>query len=227
MAEKVVGKCVTVSGFPLEIELEWPFHASATGSDWYVLHGTARLDDGGPLHADVAVHLTASIREVLTAVDSQEALMATVNTIRKAVDDKQLELLKTGKRQPCPLSSRQYSIKNKHWWFVEATDEQLKAFVKRKVFWLGVVHGQGPVEVADNVDHVYLGAKDKNIAYRMREAAKALAGEGYLALDAAGENASATDKLRGEEPKMRAEKDSALEALMAKHAYESAGNRSL
>lgn len=102
MAEKVVGKCVTVSGFPLEIELEWPFHASATGSDWYVLHGTARLDDGGPLHADVAVHLTASIREVLTAVDSQEALMATVNTIRKAVDDKQLELLKTGKRQPCP-----------------------------------------------------------------------------------------------------------------------------
>ena len=110
---------------------------------------------------------------------------------------------------------------------MEATDEQLKAFVKRKVFWLGVVHGQGSVEVADNVDHVYLGAKDKNIAYRVREAAKALAGEGYLALDAAGENASATDKLRGEEPKMQAEKDAALEALMAKHAYESAGNRSL
>lgn len=59
----------------------------------------------------------------------------------------------------------------------------------------------------------------------MREAAKALAGEGYLALDAAAENASATEKLRGEQAKMIAEKDAGLEALMAKHAYESAGNR--
>jgi hypothetical protein len=226
MTEKITGKCVTISGFPLQIELDWPFHPSNSGSDWHVLHGTARLDDGGPLHADVAVHLTASIREILPATDGQEALMATVNTIRKAFDDKQLELLKTGKRQPCPLSSRQYSIKNKHWWFMEATDEQLKAFVKHKVFWLGVVNGSGPVEVADAVDQAYLGARDKNIAYRLREAAKALAGEGYLALDAAAQHASATDKLRGEHDKLVAEKNAALDALMAKHAFESAGNRS-
>lgn len=226
MADKITAKCITVAGLPLHLELEWPFHPATAGSDWYVLHGTARLDDGGPLHADVAVHLTASIREILPSVDGQQALMATVNTIRKALDDKQLELLKSGKRQPCPLSSRQYSIRNRHWWFLEATDEQLKAFVKRKVFWLSVVHGQGPVEVADLVDQAYLGAKDSNIAYRMREAAKALAGEGFLALDAAGEQAFPTDKLRGEEPRMRADKDSALAALNAKHVFESAGNRS-
>jgi hypothetical protein len=226
MAEKITGKCVTASGFPLEIELEWPFHPSNSGSDWYVIHGTARLDDGSPLHADIAVHLTASIREILPSTDGQDAMRATINTIRKALDDKQLELLKTGKRQPCPLSSRQYSMRNKHWWFLEANDEQLKAFVKRKVFWLGVANGSGPVEVSDPVDQQYLGAKDKNIAYRLREAAKALAGEGYLALDAAAENASATEKLRGESGEMMAEKDAALQALMAKHAYESAGNRS-
>jgi len=225
MSEKITGKCVTASGLPLEIELDWPFHAASSGSDWYVLHGTARLDDGGPLHADLAVHLTASIREILSSIDGPEALMASLNTVRKAFDDKQLELLKTGKRQPCPLSSRQYSIKNKHWWFLEANDEQLKAFVKRKVFWLGVVNGSGPVQVSDGVDQAYLGAKDKNIAYRLREAAKALAGEGYLALNAAGENASATDKLRAEATKMQAEKDAALDALMAKHAFESAHNR--
>ncbi|ABF39048.1 hypothetical protein Acid345_0043 [Candidatus Koribacter versatilis Ellin345] len=225
MSEKITGKCVTASGLPLEIELEWPFRAASFGSDWYVLHGSARLDDASGLHADIAVHLTASIREILTAIDSQEALMASINTVRKAVDDKQLELLKTGKRQPCPLSSRQYSIKNKHWWFLEANDEQLKAFVKRKVYWLGVVNGSGSVEVSDAVDQAYLGAKDKNIAYRLREAAKALAGEGYLALDAAGEHASPTDMLRAEAPKMQAEKDAALDALMAKHAYESAHNR--
>lgn len=226
MAENVTGKCVTASGFPLQIELEWPFHPSSSGSDWYVIHGTARLDDGGPLHADLAVHLTASIREILPSTDGQEAMRATVNTIRKALDDKQLELLKTGKRQPCPLSSRQYSIRNKHWWFLEANDEVLKAFVKRKVYWMGVANGGGAVEIADPVDQQYLGAKDKNIAYRLREAGKALAGEGYIALDAAAENASATDKLRGEAEKMVAEKDAALQALMAKHAYESAGNRS-
>ena len=225
MAEKITGKCVTVGGLPLQIELDWPFHAASAGSDWYVLHGTARLDDGSELHADVAVHLTASIREILPSTDGEEALMATVNTVRKAFDDKQLELLKTGKRQPCPLSSRQYSIKNKHWWFLEATNEQLKAFVKRKVYWLGVANGSGPVEVADPVDQAYLGAKDKNIAYRLREAAKALAGEGYLAVDAAVEHASPTEKLRAEAAKMVAEKDAALEALMAKHAFESAMNR--
>jgi hypothetical protein len=225
MAEKITGKCVTVSGFPLEIELEWPFHPASSGSDWYVLHGTARLDDDSGLHADIAVHLTASIREILPSTDGQEALMATINTIRKAFDDKQMELLKTGKRQPCPLSSRQYSIRNKHWWFLEATNEELKAFVKRKVFWLGVVNGNTHVEVADAIDQAYLGAKDKNIAYRLREAAKALAGEGFLAIDAIGEHASPTDRLRAEAEKMKSEKDAAIESLMAKHAFESAGNR--
>jgi hypothetical protein len=225
MAEKITGKCVTVSGFPLEIELEWPFHPASAGSDWFVLHGTARLDDESGLHADIAVHLTASIREILPSTDGQEALMATINTVRKALDDKQLELLKTGKRQPCPLSSRQYSLRNKHWWFLEATNEELKAFVKRKVFWFGVVNGSGPVEVADAIDQTYLGAKDKNIAYRLREAAKALAGEGFLAIDAIGEHASPTDRLRAEVEKMVAEKNAALESLMAKHAFESAGNR--
>ena len=218
MSEKVVAKCVTASGFPLHIEIDWPFHPAASGGDWWVLHGTARLDDGGPLHADIAVHLTASIREILPSTDGAEAMMATINTVRKAFDDKQLELLKTGKRQPCPLSSRQYSIKGKHWWFLEATDEQLKAFVKRKVFWLGVVNGSAPIEVADATDQAYLGAKDKNIAYRLREAAKALAGEGFLALDAAAEQASPTDKLRAAHDEMVAEKDKALDILMAKHA---------
>jgi len=226
MTEKFLTKCVTASGFPLEIELGWPFHPSSSGGDWHVLHGTARLDDGSGLHADIAVHLTASIREILPTADGEEARMATVNTVRKALDDKQLELLKTGKRQPCPLSSRQYSIKNKHWWFLEANDEQLKAFVKRKVFWLGVVNGDSSVDPADAVDQAYLGAKDPNIAYRMREAAKALANEGYLSLDASAERASATEKLRAETRSMQAEKNAALEALMAKHAFESAGNRS-
>ncbi len=225
MSDKILGKCVTVSGLPLQIELEWPFHPASAGSDWFVLHGTARLDDAGPLHADIAVHLTASIREILPSIDGDQALMATVNTVRKAFDDKQLELLKTGKRQPCTLSSRQYSIKNKHWWFLEATDDQIKAFLKRKVFWLGVVNGNGPVDIQDPVDQAYLGAKDANIAARFKEAATALASEGYITLSTTGDHASPTEKLRADSQKMQAEKEAALDALMAKHAFESAHNR--
>src|ERR1039458_5504822 len=48
---------VTLHGMPVRIELQWPFHSSGGGSDWYVLHGTLRLADGGPLYADIALNL--------------------------------------------------------------------------------------------------------------------------------------------------------------------------
>ena len=38
---------VTLHGMPVHAELQWPFHSSGGGSDWYVLHGTLRLADGG------------------------------------------------------------------------------------------------------------------------------------------------------------------------------------
>src|SRR5271167_4106473 len=61
---------VTLHGFPVRIELEWPFHRSEGGSDWYVMHGTVRLEDGGPLHADIALNLAQTIKEVLPSLDS-------------------------------------------------------------------------------------------------------------------------------------------------------------
>ncbi len=53
---------VTLHGMPVHIELQWPFHPSGGGSDWYVLHGTLRLADGGPLYADIALNLAQTIR---------------------------------------------------------------------------------------------------------------------------------------------------------------------
>ena len=52
---------VTLHGFPVRIELQWPFHRSEGGSDWYVVHGTIRLADGGLLHADIALNLGQTI----------------------------------------------------------------------------------------------------------------------------------------------------------------------
>ena len=48
---------VTLHGLPVRIDMEWPFHRSEGGSDWYVLHGKVSLNDGGPLHADIAFNL--------------------------------------------------------------------------------------------------------------------------------------------------------------------------
>ena len=58
---------------PVRIELQWPFHRSEGGSDWYVLHGTLHLADGGRLHADIALNLAQTVREVLPSLDSDLA----------------------------------------------------------------------------------------------------------------------------------------------------------
>ncbi len=60
---------VTLHGFPVRIELQWPFHRSGGGSDWHVMHGTVRLADGGPLHAEIALNLAQTIKEVLPSLD--------------------------------------------------------------------------------------------------------------------------------------------------------------
>ena len=127
---------VTLHGFPVRIELEWPFHRSEGGSDWYVVHGAIRLADGGPLHADIALNLAQTIREVLPSLDGDLALWVAINTARKALDDKQLELLKSAKRQPVPVSSRSYSIRDQHFRFWQATPPQVEEFIARKVFWM-------------------------------------------------------------------------------------------
>src|SRR5271169_6071749 len=145
---------VTLHGFPVRIEVQWPFHRSEGGSDWYVVHGTARLADGGPLHADIALNLAQTIKEVLPALDSDLALWLAINTARKALDDKQLELLKSGKRQPVPVSSRCYSIRDQHFRFWNASPQQVEEFVARKVFWLSGNERQ-PVLISDPCDAQY------------------------------------------------------------------------
>ena len=35
---------VTLRGLPVTIRLEWPFHQSTSGADFWVLHGDIRLE---------------------------------------------------------------------------------------------------------------------------------------------------------------------------------------
>jgi hypothetical protein len=219
MATEKVFTGVTLHGMPVRIELEWPFHPSEGGSDWYVLHGTLRLADGGPLYADLALNLAQTVREALPSLDSDLALWVCINAARKALDEKQLELLKSGKRQPVPVSSRCYSIRDKHFRFAEATPAQVEEFVARKVFW-GSGSERQPVLIADPCDAQYLGAADPNTLDKLVTAAKDLAARGLVELT--GDYARATDSLLAQAQTFQAAKDHALDELHAKHAYERA-----
>ena len=210
---------VTLHGFPVRIELQWPFHRSEGGSDWYVVHGTIRLTDGGPLHADIALNLAQTIKEVLPSLDSDLALWIAINTARKALDEKQLELLKSGKRQPVPVSSRSFSIRDKHFRFWHATTQQVEEFIARKVFWLSGSQRE-PVMISDPCDAQYLGASDPNMVDKLVAAAQDLATRGMVEL--AGDYARATDGLLAQAQAFIAAKDHALEELHAKHAFERA-----
>jgi len=58
----------TLSGLPLSIHLEWPFHKATSGADFFVLHGDVRLVSAESLHAPVAINLSATVREVLPSL---------------------------------------------------------------------------------------------------------------------------------------------------------------
>jgi len=208
---------VTLHGFPVRIELQWPFHRSEGGSDWFVVHGTIRLADGGPLHADIALNLAQTIKEVLPSLESDMAFWVAVNTARKALDDKQIELLKSGKRQPVPVSSRSYSIRHQHFTFWNATPQQVEEFIARKVFWLSGP-AREPVMVSDPGDAQYLGAADPNMVDKLVATARELATRGMV--EQAGDYARATDGLLAQAQAFVSTKDRALEDLHAKHAFE-------
>ncbi len=211
---------VTLHGLPVQIEMQWPFHASEGGSDWYVVHGSLRLADGGPLHADIALNLSQTILAVLSSLDSEMAFAVAVNTARKALDDKQLELLKSGKRQPVPVSSRTYSIRHKRFTFgPPATPEQIADLVARKVYWVSGSSRQ-PVLITDPCDALYLDAADPAMMEKLAAAAKEIAARGLIEFD--GQYATATNGLVAQTSSFIAAKDSALNDLQAKHAYERA-----
>ena len=206
---------VTLSGLPLRIELAWPFHQSTSGADWYSLHGRVLLDDGSGagLHADVAVNLTVTIKEALPSLDPADAEPVVINAVRKELDVKQLELAKSGKRQPVPVSSRRYDFRSKRLVFAEADERQLRDFLACKAYWLAA-RAQEEARVADPVDLVYLNAtKEQMIA-----AARALEAEKLVTLEKG--FARATEALMQRSGDFETVKNAALEALAAKHAFE-------
>jgi hypothetical protein len=90
---------VTLSGVPLTVYLQWPFHANVSGAGFYVLHGTAELGDGSGLHAQVALHLTRVMADRLPSIEAKHTIGPVLGAIRKQTECKQLEFLRSDKRQ--------------------------------------------------------------------------------------------------------------------------------
>ncbi len=201
---------VTRSGLPLRIELEWPFHRSHSGADFDVLHGTVWLANSSGLHALVALQLTVTVREVLPSLEAKDAAGPSINTVRKAVDRKELEFLKKPKRVPAPFNSRTYDFKRHKWAFGEATDEERSALLLRKVFW-ETKQGGSRVLICDPVDAQYLDTTPERLV--------ALAGA-LPELRVAGEYAEAAPELTARAQEIEAQAQQAMEELEKKHAFE-------
>ena len=211
MAEKKI--YVSLSGLPLSFELKWPFHKSTSGADFHVLHADIRLESAEGLHAPVAVNLSETLREVMPSLEAKDAEAPVINALRKDVDKRQIEFVKSGKLVPVHFSSRHYDFKRNVWVFGKATDEDMSRLIARKVFWQTKLIG-GPVWVGDPTDALYV---QTTVEHLLQEAGK-LAAQGLIKLEK--DWATATPALMNQSAKFEVDAQAALEELEKKHAYE-------
>ena len=184
---------VTLAGLPVSFsQFGWPFHTSTSGADTFIVHGTLHLEDGtqSPLHTLVSASMTVTFAEIVPAPEQPYAETFIYNAVRKTLDRGQLELLKSGNRQPVPVTTRYYSRWQKKFFFTDTDDRSRMDFLALKTYWLsGVLGGNQPVWIADPRDAQYLNTTAAELARMAAE----LSGQGLVALE--GEYASATPAL--------------------------------
>ena len=151
---------VTLAGLPISFsQFGWPFHRSTSGSDTYIVHGLAKLETGtdSPLHAKVSASMTVTFAEIVPAPEQPYAETFIYNAIRRTLDYGQLEMIKSGNRQPVPVTTRFYSRWQKKFMFADSTDESRLDFLASKAYWLsGVLGNSAPVWIVDPRDAQYL-----------------------------------------------------------------------
>src|SRR5438132_4692056 len=209
--EKKVYVCL--SGLPLSFHLEWPFHKSTSGADFWVLHADILLENSLGLHAPVAVNLSATVREVMPSLEPRDAEAPVINTLRKEVDRRQIEFVKSGKLVPVHFSSRHYDFKRSKWVFGKASDDDVRLIIARKVYWQTRLAG-GPVWIGEPADALYVEAS----VTHMVEIARNLASEELVTLE--GRWAFVRSALMAQAEKFEADMRIAVAELEKKHAFE-------
>jgi hypothetical protein len=206
---------MTLTGLPLTIHLDWPFHKSTSGADFWVLHGDIRLENSTGFHAPVAVNLSATVREVMPSLDPKDAEAPVINALRKEVDRRQIEFVKSGKLVPLAFSSRHYDFKRQKWVFGKATDETIGEFIERKVFWQTKITGEKRVWIADPTEAQYLETSTTHLS---EVAGRLVAAQGLLRIE--GEWVEPTAGLLSHAEQFESTMRQASEELEKKHAFE-------
>lgn len=188
---------LTLHGLPLRFSnFAWPFHTSTSGADTHLVHGEIWLEDGQPavLHSKIAASMTLTFAEIVKAPEQPFAEGFIYNAVRKTMDQGQLELVKSGNRQPVPVTTRYFSPWKKKFNFNDTTEAQRHEYLAAKAFWLSGILGAGqPVWLADPRDAQYLNTT----AAELNKTVAALASEGLIQLAADGEFATPTAALMG------------------------------
>jgi len=204
---------VTLTGLPLAMKFDWPFHRSTSGADFWVLHAQVRLEGSGGLTAPVAVNMSATVHEVFPSLEPKDTEAPMINAIRKEVDRRQLEFVKSGKLVPLQFSSRHYDFKRNQWAFGKAEDATIRTFLERKMYWQTKLRS-GEVWLGDETEAQYLQTTTDHLA----EVANQMAGSGLITLARRYATGLPALMARGEE--FEAARRAAVEELEKKHAFE-------
>ena len=204
---------VTLAGLPLSLRLDWPFRKSTAGADFWYLHADIRLEGAEELHAPVAVNLSATVREVVPSLEAKDIDAPVINALRKEVDKRQLEFLKSGKLVPVHFSSRHWDFRRSQWVFGKATDETIAEMLERKIYWQTKLVG-GDVWVGDAADAQYVESTVDHLA----EVANGLAKRGLIKLERRW--ATGLEPLMAQVEKYENARREALAELEKKHAFE-------
>jgi hypothetical protein len=159
------------------------------------------------------VNLSVTVREVLPSLESKDTEAPVVNALRKEIDRKQIEFVKSAKLVPLPFSSRHYDFKRNQWVFGKASDEEIKHLLERKVYWHTRVVG-GKVWLGDDTEALYV----QNTTEHVLGVGAEIAGSGLFTL--VGEYATALPLLMEQGERFEREMREALKSLEEKHAFE-------
>jgi len=204
---------VTRTGLPVSFKFDWPFRHATSGADFDVLHAEILLENSDNLRALVSVNLSATLREMLPSLESKDTEGPVINALRKEIDHKQIEFVKSAKLVPLPFSSRHYDFKRNQWVFGKATDEEIGRLIESKVYWQTRLVG-GDVWLGDATEALYVQTTTEHFV----EIAAGLAGGGLFTL--ARRHATALPALMEQRERFERDASEALRQLEEKHAFE-------
>jgi len=189
---------MTLSGIPVDLEIQWPFRLASHGRDARVVSATAHIRALENSEATLSLRVTRRVE--VGAVPIFETIFAesiVVNALRKAVDSGSIRFAAPDAHglglQNVVVSSADYDYEAKRFNFAHPNERDIGEFLKRKVYWLGFREGVKTTKVwiADPFDSEYLATTPQ----RLKQLAQLLSAEGFLHVDASGDFAHASDEL--------------------------------